>query len=433
MGNLNSIVSVSITATTKTPTRTGFGVGMLAAYHTAYLDKIRTYSSYAAVIADFAATTVIARAAAKYFGQDPAPKKLKIGRRATVHTQKFKLTPTDTTVGRKYTMDFVTPAGVASHVEYVVVSMDTVATIIDGLIIALGTASPAVAMTPTDNATDFDLVVSTPGQLFDLVVNKEMDIKNTTADPGLAADLAAISVVDSDWYGLALDSNSKAEGLVAALYANANGKIFSTDSYDSEIKKGTASNYALSLKTLGYTDTHLLWSGSILSFGGMAELGRMLPFKPGTADWMFKDLQGVAVDVLTDTEVGFLEAANASYYTEVGGLNIVQPGKSSGGQFMDITIIIDQRTADIRTNVYATIALPPIFPYTDDSVSVIKGVIASTLKGPGIDPKSIDVQAPRVADASVTDRGNRHLPDVTFTATVTGAVHSVDIAGILSV
>jgi hypothetical protein len=41
--------------------------------------------------------------------------------------------------------------------------------------------------------------------------------------------------------------------------------------------------------------------------------------------------------------------------------------------------------------------------------------------------------APKVKDVSSADRANRVLPDVTFSATLAGAIHAVEILGTISV
>jgi hypothetical protein len=433
--SLSDIVNVSITANTKTPTRQGFGTPLIAGYHTAYADRVREYSSYAALTADHAATTPIARCAAKIFGQNPAPKKVKVGRRALAMTQRWRLTPTSTTVGLVYTMTFKTAANVESVVTYTVAMSDTVALIIDGLITAIGAASPAVAMTPTDNTTNFDLVAAA-GVLFDVTVNAELSIKDTTTDPGIATDLAAILVADPDWYGLCLDSNSELEGLAAASWTETNKKLLVVNSYDTEITAATAGNFFLDLESAAYARTVPIWSGSILSYAGAAWLGKMLPYTPGDATWKFKTLAGVTVDVLTDTQQTNIKNARGNWYVEVGGINMTQEGWTSSGEFADVTQLIDYLTARIRENVFALFPNSAKLPYTDGSVSMIKGVISATIKErepKGIVPNTTTVTAPLVADVSAVDRAARLLPDVEFQATLAGAIHATEIAGVLSV
>ncbi len=433
---IEDIVSVTITAATKTPTRQGFGTGLLAAYHTAWLDRVREYSSYAAVVADgFAATTAVARAVAKYFGQSPAPKKVKIGRRALPPTQKFRVTPTSTTVGLVYTLTFTLETDVDVVVSYTVQGGDTVATIIDGIVIALAAAA-TVNVTPTDNATSLDITLDVAGVLYDLVVNRELSIQDTTTDPGIATDLAAIAVEDNDWYGLGLDSNSEAELVAAAAWVETNKKIMVGNTYDSDVLAGTAGNVMLVLEAAAYARTATIWSGSILSYAGFAWLGKMLPYTPGDATWKFKTLAGVTVDVLTDTQQTNIRNASGNWYVEVGGINMTQEGWSAAGEFMDVTQLIDYLTARIRENVFALFPNNAKLPYSDGSVSMIKGVIAATIQErepKGILPNTTTVTAPLVADVAVADRALRLLPDVEFQATIAGAIHATEISGVLSV
>lgn len=74
---------------------------------------------------------------------------------------------------------------------------------------------------------------------------------------------------------------------------------------------------------------------------------------------------------------------------------------------------------------------------TDSGIASIKNVLKAQLQQ-GVDrgvlasdPAPV-VTAPRAADVSPVDKANRLLPDVKFQATIAGAVHAVQIRGIVS-
>lgn len=92
---LDDLVNVSITSQTRTVSRQGFGTPLIAAYHTRWADRVRSYTSLSAMRTDgFKTSDPVYKIAAAVFAQSPAPKRVRIGRRASAFTQVVDLTPT---------------------------------------------------------------------------------------------------------------------------------------------------------------------------------------------------------------------------------------------------------------------------------------------------------------------------------------------------
>lgn len=442
MASLESIVSVTITATSTTPSRAGFGTPLIAAYFptSVWADRVRSYSSIAAMVADgFAATDPVVRAATAMFAQDPSPETVKIGRRANAFSQALNITPTNTDEGFVYTFSVVSPDGTVTAISTTNGAAETPATISA----AWAPLFTAIAgLTATDNVGDVDLDADNAGELFDIQIaaasRSGVDIIDSTPDPGLAADIAAIRAADPDWYGLALDSNSKAEIAVAAASAEALTVIFAANSADAEVLDDTAGNIAETLEAAAYARTALLWSGNILSYAGAAWLGKLLPTDPGSATWALKTLAGVTVNNLTDTEIANVESNNANHYVSVASVNITRQGTTADGDFIDIQRTIDALEARIQEDVFGLLVNLPKLPYTDASVSTVKSTIRGAIRAfqddgaldPAVEPT---VTAPAVADIAAADRAARLLPDVEFTAQLAGAIHKVTIQGTLTI
>jgi hypothetical protein len=101
------LVSVT-TATAPSITTPAFNVGMIAGYHTHYADRQRSYASASAMVADgFLTTEPLYRMAEVYFGQNPAPNQLVVGRRANPYTQTLDLVLTDLTSGNVYSFSVI--------------------------------------------------------------------------------------------------------------------------------------------------------------------------------------------------------------------------------------------------------------------------------------------------------------------------------------
>jgi len=436
--SIEDIVTVNITAQTSTVSRAGFGVPLIATYHTVFAGRSQAFADLTEMVdAGFAVGEVTYRAAAAAFAQEPRPSSVKIGRRALPMTQSLTFTPTDVTEGLVYTMAFVRPDGTTASASYTVAALDAVADIIDGLLIAIAAISPALAMTATDNTTDFDLDADNPGELFDVVVSRELEVKDNTTDPGIATDLAAIRAADGDWYGLALDSNSSAEVVAAAAWAETETVLFGANTSDADAKSALTTDVMSILQLAAYARTFVIWSGSVLSNAGAAWLGKQLPTDPGTTTWAFKTLAGLTVDSLTSAERAFIEGKNGNTYTRVAGRNITRQGVTAAGEFIDVTRYVDFLDARIGERVFLLMVNLPKIPYTDASVDLFRSEILAQLTS-GIpqaiaDDPAPTCTAPLVANVATADRAGRILPDIKFTARIAGSIHKVQINGTLTV
>lgn len=102
---LSQIADVSVTSTTRTPTRAGFGVAMIVAFAVPWStgSRVRTFTSLASMVtAGFVAADAAYQMAQAYFGQNPAPTKLKIGRKASASAQVIRYTLETPAVGKVY-------------------------------------------------------------------------------------------------------------------------------------------------------------------------------------------------------------------------------------------------------------------------------------------------------------------------------------------
>jgi hypothetical protein len=105
MSFADAIANVTITRANVTPSRAGFGVPCIAAYHALNNDRVRTYSSLAGMASDgFRSHDPAYKAAAAMFSQTPRPRTVKVGRRASAPTQIVRLTPVSPSASEVYTL-----------------------------------------------------------------------------------------------------------------------------------------------------------------------------------------------------------------------------------------------------------------------------------------------------------------------------------------
>lgn len=304
-------------------------------------------------------------------------------------------------------------------------------------------------LTPTDVSTHISCSTLAAGTLFDFVLNQmhptnDLDVENVTADPGLTADLAAIIGVDPDgWYALALDSNGAAEILAAEAFLQTKEKIGAFYSSDSEIVDiATVDDVFSNSQAASYTHSHLqFYQRSTLSHIGAGILGVMLPTDPGTSTWAHKTIVGVLADTISDSHKTIVLNKGGNYYRELGGLNLTWQGLSPGNEYLDTVRFLHFLKINLQLDLLSALAANPKISYTNIGISIVKGVIEarlisqvetpSTARGLSADPAPV-VTVPRAEAVLKSLKQARRLQDVTFGATLAGAIHEIAVVGKLA-
>lgn len=242
-----------------------------------------------------------------------------------------------------------------------------------------------------------------------------------------------------NWYGVLPITRTLSEQQEISAWIETNKKLCCFSSSDSNIISGTG-DIAEYLDTNNYERSGVLYHpDSDLTAGdpwpAEAWMGALFPKTPGSATWAYKTLSGVASYTLTSGQITTIEGKNGNYYTSVAGVDITQFGTVGTGEFFDIIRGIDKLKSTIQVNIYTVLVNTDKVPYDDSGIQLIVSEVKSALNESFEDNFILDdyvVDAPKLVDISTTDKGNRLLPDITFTATTTGAIHKVTINGVVS-
>jgi hypothetical protein len=380
------------------------------------------------------------KAAQKIAGQTPRVPKWKIGRRANAFSQKVRLTPTANTVGLVHTVSILDPSGVSTTCSNTVVTGETIAAICG----ALANSITAITdMTATNNSTYVECSADNDGEYFFFnSPNDELEFNDVTADPGIAADLAAIELADPNYYGICLDSNSANEIAAAQAYIETLEKIAGYHTCDAEVRDSGVSDDIISvLQAASMVRCFVISSKDHDGFAGAAILGRMFTNNPGRATWAFKTLTGVTVDTLTATQSSTILGKGGNIYTTIAGYNIIENGRAPDGTYLDIVRGRDWLMARLRERVIALFVNNLKVPYTDAGIAMVVSLIRAQLRegqSPAFgfisDNPDFVVTYPDVLDVSANDKANRILPNISFEATLQGAIQAVvPITGVISV
>lgn len=440
MSDLDDIIVENITVQDHVPDAPSFDTALLLVYHTAWTDLVRPYSQAKDLLADgFLVTDDAYLMATAFKAQPNAPANFKIGRLQTVFTQVVNLIPTITTQGYVYKGGAV--AG--KPWTYTVPGSATIASVstaIASLITALSAGTTATGASGTWVAC----TSGTPGKIISFIPGSGIKMLDVTADPGVAADIAAIDGADDAWYGIALQTTSKAYNEAVATWTEANGKIFLEQSADWNVADATVTSGDIGSDQLAtaLTRTWGIWHNFLggTEWASCAWLASTLSYEPGNAITAFKTLATISADALSAGQKAGITAKKWSRYMSQGGTPITYQGYTPSGRFIDVTRFVDWLRITIQLDAYAVFLNNPKVPYEDSGISQIKGSILGSLgkgqtapnNGLAVSPAPT-VTIPSAAQQAPSDRALRKLNSISYAAQLSGALQSLNISGTLSV
>ena len=555
MSLIDQIADVSVTATTSTQTRAGFGTALIAAYKVPWTSgaRVRSFGSLTAMrTAGFLTTHPAYQEAKSAFAQTPAPPRVKVGRRTRAFTQIVNLTPAapvSASAAETYTAEIdgltatftsdATPTvaevrtGLAAAInnladpDAIVTSrasptgtpLELTTTGLNGAVGA-GAISPPRALTlVVDAHADWDATVATvdgldvggnvvsdtftipnggdatvtgalgthfakvtkvtipaqtgAGGLFtvgtrapvtaavvssDVVctapiagelhsfecITSNLTMGDATADPGLEDDLDELLAADPDWYGLALDSNSRAEILVAAAWAEAQKRFFAYQTADSACGDPSVTTDVMSrLKAAAYSYSLGFFYPAIAASDGWlaaGALGKNLPTDPGSATLAFKTITGVTRRAVSDAFIAAIittpdsTGKNGNLYLDFNGTNGTFPGMMAVGEWADVVRGLDWFRSDVKARFLAVQLANGKVPFTDNGTDLFRAAVVASIKA-GIKSQLFaaspvfTVTATPVAETSALDRSARRFNGISYSAPLAGAILYTEAAG----
>jgi hypothetical protein len=383
------------------------------------------------------AAYVIAQA---FAAQNPSCATFKVAARAAQNAQAYSLTPEVLTLSEPYTLTIVGTDGV-SHDYSFTATVATASAIVVGILADIA-ADPATGVTATavgelGAETHFTLSPTVAGSRFYLrSVHRNLAVKDTSADAGIATDLATAIAIDSDFYGVVIDSTSEPEINAAAVWCEANKRMFLPTSLDSDIFGSGSTDVASDCMTAGYNYTGV-WAGRD---GYMREgdgiLARQFALDPGASVFHAQGLSSVIVDDLNATEIGNAQDKNANIYVPMSGISLTLGGMAASGRFLDITRDTDWLSATMQADVLTVIRNAEKVWYTDLGIAMIENAMRSRLKVAqdlGMLAPGWTVTPPVLSTIPQADKAARILRNFRFAATLAGAIQGVEIRGTLTV
>lgn len=252
--------------------------------------------------------------------------------------------------------------------------------------------------------------------------------------------ISDLADTDNDWYAIAIDSRAVADVQDVAGETESRQKLFLGVVDEAAVLDGQdATDIASVLLDMNMGRTGVIFKRDAADpvWPEMAWFGYMLPEDPGTQNWAYRPLTGIATDAFTSGELSALEAKRANSFRSIAGNSVMVFGYTSEpGIFLDLVRGRDWLARRLQEDFIARqTSINPI-PYRSPGPEIIESIIRQRLSiaaDRGIILDDFEISVPAARDQQATDRANRHFPGVTFTANIVGWANTLQISGTLVV
>lgn len=455
--------TITVSRTTQAPSQASFNILGILAYHTVWTDLQRLYEANADGLAQmvtdgFNTFDPAYRIASSFISQDGHPSQFRILRRATAFRQGLELEADNggvvpaaalvisfsitgpNGVTRDYTR---TSAGASKNAEAI-----AIAAAINADVSGWGAAGSvefvcAVSGGGIGDVVEIDAVIGSSGDMWYIHDMEYLLYGDVTADPGIVADLTSIRTAGSDdFYGVVIDSESKAE--ITALAANIEtlNKIFGFTTRDSDAPTAAATDILTDMEALNYDRTFgLPTEGSLATYPVAAWMGLKLAKTPGFTNWAFAHTAAgiVSDDWTADQKTNIRTTKSGNYYVDAADIDHFYPGQAFSGEWIDIVMLTDWTVARIEEAIFGTMITSEKIPYTAKGAEIIKGQCYSVVReqmrdddSGGFIKGSEEFSYPSISSVSTANKAARHLPDCVLRVQFTNAVNTVGLALTLS-
>lgn len=184
--------------------------------------------------------------------------------------------------------------------------------------------------------------------------------------------------------------------------------------------------------------------------------GNVGPFYPKSVTWKFKRPQDGNADAsegaklitlpkLTEGQRNQLSENHVNYLTEEYKRQYVKEGVCLNGEFIDVVLGGDWIAKRMRDLLYDILLDNDNVDYTDSGFALVSTAVFQALSEAADPDHNIiardqeskagifSVHIPAFADSTDDQRRNRVMPDITWEAQLSGAIHQVKTKGVLSV
>jgi hypothetical protein len=481
---VSDIVKVTILVSPSAPAVRGFGEGFILGLSTRLPleERIREYTSLSGVAADFATSDQEYLAAQAWFGQTPAPSQpLAIGRRfpsgaaghlrgsPSISSNLATFTAItnggfDITINGTNHQIFALNFAAAANMSAVAAIIQTALNAALAGTTCVWTGTYFLITSPTTGTSSTVAFAAAPtGGSSPVDVSATLGLTQAAGALSIAG-IAAESLTDSlnasalfnpNWYGFALTSDASTQDFKDAMaFAEAGVYLFFYTTNDPNALIASANtdlgSYA---QGLGYNRTFGVYNSTSLyaAVSAMARLFVVDFTQPNsTITLKFKQLPGINIDTLTESQRLALDGKNLNFYTSFGGFAMIAEGEVANGRFVDEVQGLDWLQAFVQNAIFTVLTTTVTkVPQTDrGSARLVQaadvalaqarsnGLLApgtwtgedvGQVKSGDFLDKGYYVFATPVAQQSASDRAARKAPPITAIGIGAGAIQSANV------
>lgn len=268
------------------------------------------------------------------------------------------------------------------------------------------------------------------------------------ADANWSAALSAIRGAYTGFYGFIVNTRTAADIAAspntntASAWAETNKCLLFAQDDDAVMKGSGTTDIGSIAKAAGLEYIACFYHATSTEYLDWAALCRYLAINPDEKATIvaYEQLSGVTGQVYTASEQGYMDGKYVNYYTDFYGQNVVYPGMTAKGRFIDLRLTADWVAARVREAcaqlLIDAVSLGGKIPYTDQGFqsfgAVTNGVLLRGVQIGHFAPNSTEVVLPKLEDVDPTDRTARVLR-FTFGAQPAGAVQTLSITGYVSI
>lgn len=446
----------NIALDTASVSRQGFGTILFVGKHNYFQERTRTYTSTLSMAEDGIPTTSsIYIAAQGAFSQSPSPTSIMIGRQETTTI----LTPVTPVNALEYKVTLGALDAVSAEFSYTAtVPTDDAEAVVDALKIAIDAdADIASKVTTTKVGVGTDAVLElsqtisgTDWFTVSLLTNLTETFKAVSTET--AADtISAISAEDDSYYYFTAEDKSNTFVLAAATDIEAKLKVYRTSISEVASYAATPTGTAADLVTGNYFRTSCMYhQDAETKFPEVSAIAEIAFAVTGTVTYANRLVAAVSPSensdgkALTSTQQGKLKTINCDYFARVGKAAsdpvITVIGKVASGEWIDNIVGRDNMQVDMEadlTNLLIRQKASKI-AFNNKGANQIRSVLQTVLSlytEDGIHnfiEDDFEIIIPDQASFNPADKATRTFKQVTFKATLTNAIHMIEVTGTLS-
>lgn len=447
-----NLAIANIALDTAIVSRQGFGTILFVGQHNYFADRVRSYTSTKSMSEDgIPATHPVYKAALGAFSQTPSPTKILIGRQTVdsiISLSEVPVVDKDYAITlsvQGFSKTFNAKATTTSQVDV----LETIA----AAITLDGDFNTAVTAIQTGTGESAILTISASSSAWFTVGN----LLNTVETFGTSAEtasevVAAIEAEDDSWYYITAQEKSPTFVKEMATEIEAKLKVYAVSLDELTVFDPVQTGTALELKDENLFRTYSIYHQEAkTTFPEVARVAEAAFAVTGSISYGNRRVAAVPVSLnaagkpLTSTQQNKLKLVNSDFFARVGNDASSDPiigvvGKVASGEWLDNIVGRDNMQVDIEAdfNTFLINQKNGKVAFNNKGINQVKNILSSTLTqytpegAHNFIENDFEIIVVDESDVPVADKAERTFRQISFKATLTNAIHMVEITGTLS-